>query len=102
VLEGDFILPALATRSSYEGIDAAGQVRAVFLYEDDEAQIIQNYHAREGTEQPQRARASWRHSQWLRREAKRLGIPAVAARPWQTVLARVIAALEEPMAESST
>ena len=72
---------------------APGQVRAVFLYEDDEQQILRNYRAREGTDQPHRARVSWYHSAWLRREAERLGLPAVPARPWDTVLERVIAAL---------
>jgi hypothetical protein len=94
VLEGDFLLPSLAVRPAYDGVAAAGRVRAVFLYEEDEQQIRRNYRAREGTDQPQRARVSWYHSQWLRREAARLGLPAVPARPWDTVLERVIAALQ--------
>jgi 2-phosphoglycerate kinase len=94
VLEGDFLLPSLAVRPAYDGIPAAGQVRGIFLYEDDEQQILRNYRAREGTEQPHRARVSWYHSAWLRREAERLGLPALPARPWDTVLERVIAALQ--------
>ncbi len=94
VLEGDFILPSLAVQPAYGGIAAVGQVRAVFLYEDDEQQLCRNYLVREEQEQPGRARASWRHSEWLRHEAERLGVPAIPARPWDTVLARVIAALE--------
>jgi 2-phosphoglycerate kinase len=94
VLEGDFILPSLAVRSSYGDIPAGGQVRAVFLYEGDEAQLRRNYLLREGREQSGRARASWRHSEWLRREAERLRLPAVPARPWDTVLARVVAAVD--------
>ncbi|HLZ72015.1 MAG TPA: hypothetical protein VKV26_19090 [Dehalococcoidia bacterium] len=93
VLEGDFLLPSLAVRPAYDGIPAAGQVRAVFLYEEDEQQILRNYRAREGTDQPHRARVSWYHGEWLRCEAERLGLPAVPARPWDTVLERVIAAL---------
>jgi 2-phosphoglycerate kinase len=93
VLEGDFLLPSLAVRPAYDGIPADGQVRAVFLYEEDEQQILRNYRAREGTDQPHRARVSWYHSEWLRREAERLGLPAVPSRPWDTVLERVIAAL---------
>ena len=95
VLEGDFMLPSLALQSSYHGVAAAGQVRAVFLYEEDEGQIGRNYLAREGEQQPGRAHVSWRHSEWLRREAARLGLPALSARPWETVLERVIAALEQ-------
>jgi 2-phosphoglycerate kinase len=94
VLEGDWLLPSLAVRPAYDGIPANGQVGAVFLYEEDEQQILRNYRAREGTDQPHRARVSWYHSEWLRREAERLGLPAVPARPWDTVLERVIAALQ--------
>ncbi len=94
VIEGDFLLPSLVLRPAYDGIPAAGQVRGVFLYEDDEQQILRNYRAREGTDQPHRARVSWYHSQWLRREAERLGLPALPARPWDTVLERVVAALQ--------
>ncbi len=94
VLEGDFLLPSLAVRPAYDGIPAAGQVRGVFLYEDDEQQILRNYRAREGTDQAHRARVSWYHSEWLRREAERLGLPAVPARPWDTVLERIITVLQ--------
>ncbi|MGD9891938.1 MAG: hypothetical protein AB7R89_26895 [Dehalococcoidia bacterium] len=93
VLEGDFLLPALAVRIAYDGVPADGQVRAVFLYEEEEHQILRNFRVRAGEEQPRRARASWYYSEWLRREAERLGLPAVPARPWDTVLERVIAAL---------
>ena len=93
VLEGDFILPSLAAQETFGGEPADGRVRAVFLYEEDEAQIARNYLAREGREQAGRARASWRYGEWLRGEAARLGLPAVAARPWETVLERCIAAV---------
>jgi 2-phosphoglycerate kinase len=94
VLEGDFLLPSLALRPTYDGVPAGGQVRAVFLVEEDERQLRRNFLAREGDEQPRRARVSRYHSEWLRREAERLGLPAVPARPWDTVLQRVIAALD--------
>jgi 2-phosphoglycerate kinase len=94
VLEGDFILPSLAVRPMYGEEPANGQVRTVFLYEEDEAQIARNYLLREGSEQRQRAHVSWRIGEWLRREAERLGLPTVPARPWDTVLERVIAAID--------
>ena len=100
VLEGDFILPALAVQPVYDEIAAAGQVRALFLYEEDEAQLRRNYLLREGEEQLARARASWRHSEWLRQEAERLSVPALPARPWETVLERAIAALDAPAGAS--
>jgi 2-phosphoglycerate kinase len=94
VLEGDFILPSLAVQPSYADRAAQGQVRAIFIYEEDEAHICTNYRLREGQEQPGRARASWRHSEWLRQEAMRLGVPTMPARPWDTGLQRIVAALE--------
>jgi 2-phosphoglycerate kinase len=94
VLEGDFLLPSLAVREAYDGVPAAGRVRALVVYEEDEEQIGRNYAAREGEPQPLRARASWRHSEWLRREAERIGIPTLAARPWQTGFERALTLLE--------
>lgn len=93
VLEGDFILPELATRQCFGEFANGGRVRGLVIYEDAEAQIVANYRAREGTQQLVRARASHTYSNWLRAEAERLGIPAVAARPWETVLERCIAAV---------
>jgi 2-phosphoglycerate kinase len=93
VLEGDFILPALAAQSVFAGIPAESKVRGVFIYEQDEAQIARNYLAREGVPQTGRERSSWRYSEWLRHEAERLELPTVAARPWETVLERILAVL---------
>jgi len=93
VLEGDFILPSLAVRRMYGDVHALGQVRAVFIYEPDERQLFENYLAREGEQQPRRAHMSFLFSEWLRKEASRLGLPTVAARPWNTVLERVTDAL---------
>jgi 2-phosphoglycerate kinase len=95
VLEGDFIDPELAARASFLSEANAGRVRAVFLHEPDERQLAANYLAREpeAGPQPRRARVSWLHSQWLAREAERLALPVVLARPWDTVLERVVAAL---------
>ena len=94
VLEGDFLLPSLAVQEAYDGIPAAGRVRALILYEN-EAQIARNYLPREGEPQPDRARWSWNYSEWLRQEAARLGLPTLAARPWETVAARALALLHE-------
>jgi hypothetical protein len=64
VPEGDFLLPALAVQPTYGDTAADGQVRAIFLYEEDEAQFCRNFV--EGEEQPERAHAAVRHSRWLR------------------------------------
>jgi 2-phosphoglycerate kinase len=94
VLEGDFLLPSLAVRGTYDGIPAAGRVQGIILYEEDEEQIARNYAEREGGPQTGRARSSWRHSEWLRHEAERLGLPTLAARPWETVFTRALALLD--------
>lgn len=94
VLEGDFLLPEVAVRDTYVDQPAGGRIRAIFIVEPEEAQIGRNYLAREGEEQPGRARLSWRYSEWLREEAERLGVPAVPARPWETVFDRCLAAIK--------
>jgi 2-phosphoglycerate kinase len=95
VLEGDFIAPMLATQPVFDGQSNAGRVRAVFLYEPDEAQILRNFSLREpgAGVQDKRARVSWLQGQWLRRECGRLGIPAVPAGPWGTLFTRVLEAV---------
>jgi 2-phosphoglycerate kinase len=95
VLEGDFIAPALAAQPSFGGLSNAGRVEAVFLYEPDEAQIMRNFSLREpeAGAQAKRARVSWLQGQWLHRECGRLGIPALAARPWETLFTRVLEAV---------
>lgn len=95
LLEGDFIAPALAGRASFCGVPNGGRVRAVFLYEPDEGQILRNFFNREPAagEQAKRARVSWLQGEWLDRECRRRGIPIVAARPWETLFDRILAAL---------
>ncbi len=102
VLEGDFLLPSLAARSTFAGIAADDRVRALFVVERDEAQIARNYASREGNPQPGRARASWRHSEWLRQEAERLGLPVLDARPWETGFQRALALLTADDAAAGT
>ena len=95
LLEGDFILPSLAIRRTYDGVAADGRVRAVFLIEEDEDQLAHNFLTREGGPQSRRARASWCYGEWLRRECERLGVPAISSRPWETSLARAVDAVSE-------
>jgi 2-phosphoglycerate kinase len=95
VLEGDFIHPALAAQASFVSEANGGRVRAVFMHEPDEQQLVANYLSREPRSGPQlkRARVSWQISRWLAQEATRYGLPVVTARPWDTVLERVVAAV---------
>jgi 2-phosphoglycerate kinase len=95
VLEGDFILPSLATQANFGKEQNNGRVQAVFLVESNEAQLRLNYLQREpeSGEQRKRARVSWLFGQWLKREVQRVGLPAVEARPWEDVFERTIAAI---------
>ena len=95
VLEGDFISVALAAQTSFAGLPNAGQVRAVFLYEAEERQLLANFLEREPDQgaQVKRARVSWLYGEWVRHEAERYGLPTVAARPWETLFERIVAVL---------
>ncbi len=95
VLEGDYLLPELAAQPVFTNIISNGRVRAVFLYEPDEAQITANYLQREpeAGDQSFRARVSWLYGEWLRLAAERLGVTVIHARPWETVFERVLEAI---------
>ncbi|HEX2593516.1 MAG TPA: hypothetical protein VHL34_18600 [Rhizomicrobium sp.] len=92
VLEGDFLLPALATRARFLNEANDGRVRGVFLYEQDQQQLVANYLSREPQSGPQtkRAEVSWLHGQLLKKDAEARGVPAMTARPWDTVFERVV------------
>ena len=97
ILEGDFIHPALAAQTSFAGFPNEGRVRAIFLDEPDEQQLVANFLRRESEADPQgtRARVSWLYGQWLKQEAERLGLPVFAARPWDTLFDRIVAAVSQ-------
>lgn len=97
VLEGDFILPTLAAQNLFEDIPNQDRVRGIFLYEPDESQIVANYLRREPEhgEQKTRAQVSWLYGEWLREEAEKLGIMVIPSRPWDTLLERLIAYLQD-------
>lgn len=98
VIEGDYLLPALAAQDSFAGQAAEGRVRAVFLHEPDPGRLVANYLEREPHqgEQRSRAEASARYGDFLAARAAELGIPVVPARPWATTLSRVCAFLDRP------
>lgn len=96
VIEGDYLVPALAARASFGRESASGRVRAVFLDEPEEDQLVHNFSAREPDQPAQigRARVSRLHGEWLVAEAVRFDVPVVSARPWTTVITRAREALE--------
>lgn len=97
VLEGDYLLPALAAQASFNGIANAGRVRALYLHEEDEEQIVQNFLRREpeAGRQAVRARVSWLFSRWLREQALATGSIVLDARPWENSFQRILDRLAE-------
>lgn len=95
VLEGDFLLPELLARQEEAKAPTTDRVRGVFLYEPDERQLLQNFAGREpeAGEQTKRAHVSWLYGQWLKAECERLGVAAIPARPWETLLDRISTAI---------
>jgi 2-phosphoglycerate kinase len=95
ILDGDLILPSLVTQPIFGSMQNLGRVRGVFLYEDDESQLIENFVRREpGITQTKRARVSLLYGEWLKLEAERIGITLLPARPWETVFERVVGSIE--------
>jgi 2-phosphoglycerate kinase len=92
VFEGDFIQPAFAASETFDGVAAGDRVRSVFLYDTLE-QFEKNIAAREGEDQPRRARISWDYSEWLRSECQRLRVACISARPWDTAVERALDAI---------
>jgi 2-phosphoglycerate kinase len=96
VLEGDFILPMVATTSSFSESSTDSQVRALFLYEESEEQLRRFFLQREPEQgiQEKRAQVSWLYGQWLKEEAGRVGAIALPARPWANLFERILTAIK--------
>jgi 2-phosphoglycerate kinase len=93
ILDGDFILPALAAQPNFYGHPNDEQVRAILIYEDNEQQLLENFAERESSLQPSRARASWQYGRWLKQEAEASGAIVIPSRPWETLFERVLQAI---------
>lgn len=93
VIEGDSILPSLFDRASVRARAVQGQTRAVFLCEPDEDALYQSMLSRRrGLFSSEHAHKHFLHGQWLQQEAERRGLPIVAARPWDTLVDRILIA----------
>ena len=86
VFEGDFISPEVAAESGLLG------VRSLFLL-GSENEIRANFFQRDGDEQGGRASVSAMHSRRLADRCSELGLSAVSARPFGTLLSRASDAL---------
>lgn len=98
IIEGDAVLPSLMIRPSIHS--HVKDVRMVIIIELDEDVLLNNMLARGRgadafTYQEQRteARAKWLYGQWLIEEARRYHVPVVTSRPWETLVERIIEAI---------
>ena len=98
VIEGDGILPSLFDRESVRSRSAGGRVRCVYLHEPNPDALLANLvrRNRDGWRKDLRAHArrSAAYGQWLTREAARRGFPTVNARPWDTLVDRILNATD--------
>ncbi len=99
VLEGDGVSPVNAAKL-ISAEHHNGQIRAVFLDEPDEdallATLQERWRESAGNRQSElrtQARTHWLFGQWLVGEAKRLQLPVIPSRPWNTLSSRVLAAI---------
>ena len=92
ILEGDGILPNVSSP-----FPDPNDVCAVFIVEQDESQLLENLRSRgrgfndwDTSQQKGFAHASWIYGQWLAREADKLRLPVIEARPQPTLLQRLL------------
>ena len=90
ILEGDFIDPRLLNDIESD------QVKGLFVYEENQKEIIQNYWNREGGEpQDYRAQISVNYGKVLAEYCDENGLCIVDARPWDTSLDRAILCIHQ-------
>jgi 2-phosphoglycerate kinase len=96
VIEGDGILPRMAAGTHFAGHESGGSVRAIFLVEPHDEDLLAAFQARGARGDPvdertlgAQARVAWLYGQWLQEEALTLGLAVVAARPYERVAARL-------------
>lgn len=108
IIEGDGILPSFAAQDHFEqlpffaGLSVKNELRSVFLYEPDEQVLFENMRQRGRgfesfslSEQHTQVHMSWLYGQWIRQEARKHGLPVVEACPWNTLIERMLAVIEQ-------
>jgi 2-phosphoglycerate kinase len=106
ILEGDGIVPAFAVQQSFANLDVGRTVRAAFIVERDKDRLLQSMQLRERSfdrfsrqEQHHWVELSWWYGRWLEEQAIQYELPVVTSQPWDTLGARIRAAIEaEPSA----
>ncbi len=98
VIEGDGILPSLFDRPSVRARATHGRIRAVFLHEPDADALHANFVARSRdgwrADLQAHARKNFLFGQWVKQDAEQRGLSCVAARPWDTLVERILTASE--------
>jgi 2-phosphoglycerate kinase len=103
ILEGDIVLPKLASRRYLPFVPAGTGVRAVYVVEPDEEKIHQRslqrgrgYHAMSPEEQRADSLRQRLYGEWLRAQAEEAGLPVLLPEPWDTLPDRILAAAQPP------
>ena len=100
VIEGDGILPSLLTRPFLQEWLVAGALHAVFVVESGEEALLHNMLARGRgmdvmtmADAQTEAHAKALFAQWIAEDALRLGLPVIDSRPFETLIQRILAAV---------
>ncbi|MBI9045237.1 MAG: hypothetical protein JEZ06_12175 [Anaerolineaceae bacterium] len=101
IIEGDGILPSLATQEVFRDLTKSNDhnyrtlIRTIFLVEDDKKKILNNFRKRgrgfnETNIEVQNsiAHASWLFGKWLCEEAQAHNLPILSSTPNETVVER--------------
>lgn len=90
IIEGDFISPELA--ASFD----TSEVKSIYVYESDHAQIVDNYLQREGGAlQEFRASISAKYGDKLKTTCQEYNLNIVESRPWDSLISRAIESIEK-------
>jgi 2-phosphoglycerate kinase len=92
ILEGDFISPKLCKKLMQDSVKK-NRVKCIYIIEDDESQILQNYYNREGSIQNDRAELSWRYNNWIKEQIEGTEIITIQSKPWESSIKRICSIL---------
>jgi len=97
IIEGDGIVPEFGAKIASEY--GEGQVRSVFIIENDEEVLLANmlkrgrgFDTNAAAERQNETRGKALFSDWIQREAERYGLPIVTPLPWETLPERLVSA----------
>jgi len=98
ILESVWILPEFASQPSFNGIEMSGEVRSLFLYEQDVTALAERLYGRDGelglpSNQPSRLKMLYEYGLLMKERAEALGLPVLPSRPFETLVDRAIEAL---------